>query len=114
MHKYLEYAKNKIEGLDGIIKKNLNEDGFLFTYNERLFSFSLYDDFPHSLPKILTVTEDTSYPHFIKGDNVTRICFGRNEDFNLYDTPGEVIIEETLDSFFSLINLSLHQQKRIF
>lgn len=114
MHKYLEYAKNKIEGLDGIIKENLNERGFLFTYNERLFSFSLYNDFPHSLPEILTVTEDTSYPHFIKGDNVTRICFGRDDDFNLYDTPGDIIIEETLDSFFSLINLSPYQQKKEF
>ncbi|MBN2837862.1 MAG: ThiF family adenylyltransferase [Fusobacteriaceae bacterium] len=113
MHKYLEFAKDYFETRGIIISEDLGENKFKFFFKEINFEFCLDSFFPHSLPIITATDIKNNYPHFI-GNNLVWLCLGREEDFNLYDSPGEEIIENVIDSFFELLDLSPSQQNKEF
>lgn len=116
MHKYINFAKSYFEekGCDILERENNLNNGFIFKYKQILFLFSLDQNFPYSLPLIITTKDFPDFPHFIEGTNITSICLGYEDDFNLYESSPETIITETINKFFRLLNLSIYQQNKEF
>lgn len=116
MHKYIEFAKNYLQERECDISEisDKQNNNFIFRYEKTFFIFSLDNLFPHSLPLIFTTKNLPEFPHFIEGTNLTSLCLGYEEDFNLYESSPESIISETLDKFFKLLNLSIDQQNNEF
>ncbi|MGB6129573.1 MAG: hypothetical protein WBG30_12540, partial [Psychrilyobacter sp.] len=113
MHKYITIAVNYLEERDYEVT-NKKENTFLFKVEDKLYIYYLDDNFPYSLPRIITSNKLEEYPHFIKGKNISNLCIGYEEDFNLYETTPEILITEVFESFFRLLSLSLEAQKKEF
>lgn len=116
MHNYIEFAKNYLKEMEcEIIENDDNKNNlFIFKYNKIFFCFSLNEFFPYSLPSIITTKNFPDFPHFIEGINLTSLCLGYEEDFNLYESTPEEIIIETFERFFKLLQLSPLQQEKEF
>lgn len=113
MHSYIEFSKNYLEERDYEVLV-IKEDVLVFKYEEFIFSFALKDTFPHSLPVMKTSKTFRKFPHFIEGKDLTSLCLGYEEDFNLYESTPEEIITETFERFFNLLNLSPDKQNKEF
>lgn len=113
MRNYIEFAKNYLEERDYKVLA-IEDNCLIFDYEKILFLFALKDSFPYSLPVMKTTKKIRKFPHFIEGENLTSLCLGYEEDFNLYENSPEEIILETFERFFSLLTLSPSQQNKEF